>query len=351
VLRIRALSGRPMLYILYGDNDFSIHEALEHLKSEVGVPDVLDANVTRAPVSSVSPQQLLALCNTVPFLAFRRMVIVDGLLSLYEGRRPPRRGRRGQGGESDVASSWLSIGEHIGDMLPSTDLVLVEKAVRKGNVLLNRLSPVAQVKEFPLFRGPELSRWIWERASERSCSISRGGIELLAELVGGNLWAMSSEIEKLSLYCQGRIVEADDVQMLVPVAREMSIFSAVDAIMEGKYPEALRIIRRLMESGAGGPYIVVMVARQVRLLLLAKDIEKRGVPQEQMRVRLGLSADWMLRRLRGQGRRYSQSALESLHRGLLETDLAIKTGRITDDSVGEFLIEVFTVVSSGQRRG
>ena len=338
-----------MLYIFYGDNDFSIHEALEHLKSEVGLPDVLDANVTRAHVSSLSPQQLLALCNTVPFLASRRMVIVDGLLSLYEGRRPPRRGRRGQGDESDASSSWLSIGEHIGDMLPSTDLVLVERAVRKDNALMVQLSPVAQIKEFPSLRGQELNRWIGERAAERGCSISRGGTELLADLVGGNLWAMSSEIEKLSLFCQGRTVEAEDVRLLVPVAREMSIFNAVDAIMDGHYPEALRIIKRIMEGGAGGTYIVVMVARQVRLLMLAKDIEKRGVPQEQMRARLGLSADWMLRRLRGQGKRYSQAALESLHRGLLETDWAIKTGRITDDSVGEFLVEVFTGVSSGQR--
>ena len=333
-----------MLYILYGENDFSLHEALERLKAEVGLPDVLDANVTRAQVSSLSPQQLLAMCNTVPFLADRRMVIVDGLLSLYDGRRAPRRGRGGQG-EGNAASSWLSIVEHIGDMLPSTDLVLVEKAVGRGNVLLNRLSPVAQVKEFPSLRGPELSRWIGDKAVDSGCSISREAVELLAELVGGNLWAMSGEVEKLSLYCQGRTVEAEDVQLLVSVAREMSIFNAVDAIMEKRYQEALRIVKRLMEAGAGGPYMVVMVARQVRLLLLAKDMEKRGVPQEQMRARLGLSADWMLRRLRDQGRRYSQAALESLHRGLLETDRAIKTGRITDDAVGEFLVEVFAGVS------
>ena len=37
-----------MLHILYGADDFSISEALELLKSQVGPQDVLDANLSRA---------------------------------------------------------------------------------------------------------------------------------------------------------------------------------------------------------------------------------------------------------------------------------------------------------------
>src|SRR3989304_9129105 len=94
-----------MLHILYGIDDFSIQETLEHLKALVEPPELLDANVTRVQVSSCSPQQLLALCNTVPFLASRRMVIVEGLLALFEGRRASRRGRSAQ----DSCSSRRSV--------------------------------------------------------------------------------------------------------------------------------------------------------------------------------------------------------------------------------------------------
>ena len=333
-----------MLHILYGSDDFSIHEALERLKSLVGAPDMLDANVTRAHVSNLSPPQLQALCNTVPFLSSRRMIIVEGLLALFEGRRTSRRGR----GTQDTSSSWLSIVEHVPTMPPSTDLVLLDGAIRRDNVLLVQLAPLGQVKEFPLLGGAGLSRWIQERAAERDCAISREGVRLLVELVGGNLWAMSSEIEKLSLYSRGRTVEGEDVQLLVSFARDMSIFNAVDAIMEGRYSEALQTIRRLMEGGATGPYIVTMVARQARLLLLAKDLEGRGVPQGQMGTRLGLPSGWVLNKVREQGRRYSATALENLHRGLLETDRAIKTGHITEDAVGEFLVGVFTGVSTAR---
>ncbi len=329
-----------MLHILYGVDDFSIHEALERLKAQVGPLDVLDANVTRGHVSSFSPQQIQALCHTGPFLASKRLVIVDGLLSMFDGRRPSRRGR----GNRDDSSQWLSMAEYVPDMPPSTDLILLDGPIGRTNAMLGRLSPLGQVKEFPALRGAGLSRWIQDRAAAKECAISGEGVRLLAELVGGNLWTLDSELEKLSLYCAGRKVEGEDVRLLVSFANEMSVFNAVDAILERKYSEALRIMRRLMEGGATGPYIVAMVARQVRLLLLAKDLEVREVPGNQMGGRLGVPSGWVLNKVREQGRRYSTAALESLHRGLLETDLAVKTGRITENAVGEFLIEVFARV-------
>ncbi|MDE2860545.1 MAG: DNA polymerase III subunit delta [Chloroflexota bacterium] len=334
-----------MLHILYGADDFSSNEALEVLKSQVGPPDVLDANVTRGPASAFTPQQVQALCSTVPFLADRRLVIVDGLLSLFEGRRTSRRGR----GTRDAASDWLALADFVPDMPPSTDLVLVDGAIGRGNALLASLSPLGQATEFPALRGPRLNRWIQDRAAASGCAISGEGVRLLSELVGGNLWTLSSEIEKLSLYCNERTVDADDVRLLVPFANEVNVFNAVDAMMERRYPDALRAMRRLMDGGATGTYIVAMVARQVRLLLLTKDLEASGVPQSQMGSRMGVASDWVLGKLREQASRFSAAGLETLHGGLLETDLAVKTGRITESSVAEHLVQQFTSVGRSAR--
>jgi DNA polymerase-3 subunit delta len=330
-----------MLYIFYGSDDFSMHEALENLKSQVGHHDVIDANVTRGHVSAYSPQHLQAMCNTVPFLAERRMVIVDGLLSSTEGRSSKK-----VKGSEDGSSSWLSIAGYIPSMPPSTDLVLIDRTVRKDNALLKQLSPLGWAREFVALSGDGLNDWIQERAASMQCTISRDGVRLLSALVGGNLWTLNSEIEKLSLYCLNRTVGVEDVRLLVPFVKEMSVFNAVDAILEKRYSEALRIIDHLMECGANGTYIVIMVARQVRLLLLLKDMEFRKVPQSKIGANIGLSSGWVLNKVREQGRRYSVTALESLHRGLLETDLAMKTGRIAESAVAEFLVEVFTEVST-----
>ena len=334
-----------MLHILYGADDFSIYEALEVLKSQAGPQDVLDANVSRVQASAITLQEVQALCSTVPFLASRRLVIVDGLLALFEGRRPSRRGRATQ----DSANDWLALADFVPDMPPSTDLVLLDGAVSRGNALLARLSPLGEAKEFPALRGARLTGWIQNRAAAAGCAISGEGVRLLSELVGGNLWTLSSEIEKLSLYCDGRRAEAEDVRLLVPFANEVNVFNAVDAVMERRFPDALRSMKRLMEGGATGTYIVAMVARQVRLLLLTKELEASRVPQPQMGSRLGVTSDWVLGKLREQSSRYSTSGLESLHRGLLETDLAVKTGRIAESSVAEYLVQQFAHVGGATR--
>ena len=333
-----------MLYIFFGPDDFSIQETLEHLKAQVGPLEVLDANVTKTNVSSCSLEQLKALCSTVPFLSSRRLIILDGLLTLFEGRRSRSRSR-------NVAdhSSWMSLGEYIPIMPSSTDLVLLDGTLdRQGrhNVLLNHLSPLGHVKNFPTLNVNGLRNWIKKRADDLECEISDECVGLMAELVGGNLWMLSSEIEKLSLYCKGRSVSVEDIELLVPfVKEELNIFNAIDMIIEKKYSDGINIIRRLQASGAAGSYVVAMLARQVRIMLLFKDMYSRSVSESQMSARLGITSAWVMSKVREQGRLYSQTDLELLHLGLLEADRAIKTGRITEDTVGEFLIKVFTGLS------
>jgi DNA polymerase III delta subunit len=52
-----------LINLLYGDDDFTIEEALVSLRSEVGLPDVRDVNTT-AFEASVSRAEMMATCVT-----------------------------------------------------------------------------------------------------------------------------------------------------------------------------------------------------------------------------------------------------------------------------------------------
>ena len=73
-----------MLYLLLGEDDFSIHEALEEIKKSIGDQTVLAANTTVLDGQQVTLEQLSSACETVPFLAERRLIIVEGLLGRFE---------------------------------------------------------------------------------------------------------------------------------------------------------------------------------------------------------------------------------------------------------------------------
>ena len=83
-----------MIHLFFGGDDLALHEALSSMKKEVRPAELRDVNITVLQGHDVSPDQLLATCATVPFLAEKRMVIVEGLLSLFEVRTPSRTGTR-----------------------------------------------------------------------------------------------------------------------------------------------------------------------------------------------------------------------------------------------------------------
>jgi DNA polymerase-3 subunit delta len=167
--------------------------------------------------------------------------------------------------------------------------------------------------------------------------IESRAVEALAEAIGGDLRVIAVELEKLSLYRRGQPVRHQDVQELVSYTREANIFQAVDAMMEGRPNVALTLVHQLLQSGRPSSNVFSMVARQVRLLILAKDLRAQGVRPAEQGKRLGLSG-YPLSKTQEQERRFSGRRLVELHRLLLEADISIKTTGVDEELVLDTLI-------------
>ena len=85
-----------MIYVLYGEDDFTRKAVLDDLRREVGASELLDANSTVLAGTALTLMQLQEVANVIPFLAERRLVIVDGLLGRFDGSRQRRRSGRGR---------------------------------------------------------------------------------------------------------------------------------------------------------------------------------------------------------------------------------------------------------------
>jgi DNA polymerase III delta subunit len=65
-----------LLYVLQGEDDFSLSRALDGIKKGLGDPSMLATNTTVLDGQKVTPDELRAVVDTVPFLAEKRLVIV-----------------------------------------------------------------------------------------------------------------------------------------------------------------------------------------------------------------------------------------------------------------------------------
>lgn len=329
-------------HVLHGDS-FLVAKAQAQMEAQDGASTLLESNSHRLDGASTTLNELVAMCNALPFMDTIRLVVVRGLLATLEGRRPARRTRRRSGNSQGQATggplgAWQGLAEAVSAMPPTTLLIFSDGPVSPGNPLLQSLAEVSQVRNLPAPKGPDLARWVKDATQQKSASISPAAITTLVNLTGNDLWILDRELEKLSLYAWGRTIEDTDVSALVSQATEANIFSAVDAMIEGRQREAMTLVQQLRNDGRDPSHIIAMVQRQLRLLALAKNGMDRGASQKELGEQMGTSSQFVIRKTIQQARRNSWEDITWRYQRLLEADLSIKQGRMEPGMALELLV-------------
>jgi DNA polymerase-3 subunit delta len=327
-----------MIYVFHGEDEFSLHEELDAIRSRLDADGMLGSNTSSLDGRALKPADLLAICATVPFLGSHRLVIVEWLLRRFESGRPRGRRREGRGSRESV-DPWRALPPALAEMPESTVLVFADGELSASNPLLRILAPLAEVREFVPPRQRDVPDWIRGRATKLGVPISPRAVSLLAELVGNDLRTLSQELEKLAVYAGSRQIEEGDVRELVSSAREASVLAMVDAVVEGRAGQAVRLLEQLRDEGTSSIAALNMITRQYRNLVLAKELMLAHLTPAEIGQRLGIRSDFALRKVMEQSRRYSMPQLEAAFARLLEADAAVKRGVYEEDLAVDVLLE------------
>jgi DNA polymerase-3 subunit delta len=173
---------------------------------------------------------------------------------------------------------------------------------------------------------------------EAGGEISPQTADLLAQVVGNNLWTMKHEISKLVLFASGRPIEEDDVKRLVSDVQQISVFNMVDAIFEFRAGVAGRLLQQLLDRGAAPAYLLVMLSRQIRMIARIKELQNQRKSEAEIQNRLGLVSEFAFRKTLNQAKRYPWGRIREVYHKLLKTDLSIKTGKYDGELALNILI-------------
>jgi DNA polymerase-3 subunit delta len=348
-----------VIYVLHGPDEFSMRETAARLLADALPPETASLNTTRLATGQVTLEALRLACEAMPFLAERRVVIIEGFFSSLASRR--RRAAPTGGAEphdapaaetSDGAAPADDAAQAIASYLPRippTALVIFLDSVpppRTGPLARALEQARARQQHFPLLAGAALQRWIKARARQEGATITERAADLLATYAGTDLRALASEIKKLATYAgPARAIDEAAVQALVSQAREANVFELVDAFARGDRRQALAALLTLLEQGERPERILGMVARQVRLLLQARDALDHGETVAGLSRLLALPP-YPTRLLAEQARLFRTDQLEAMHRRVLDTDIGIKTGRLP----AELALELLAAELAGEAR-
>lgn len=315
-----------MFYLFHGDDEYRRSLELTTMKSKLGDQSAIDLNTTELSGSDLTLDQLIFACDSLPFLADKRLVIVRGLAARLQRRKESTEEGSDNG---DVFVTRLE--EYLQSLPETARLVFVEnREIKKSNPIRKMVSAYEHgyEREFKPLKGYQLNKWISERVEEEGGKIDRGAVELLATYVGNDLRLLDQEIGKLLTYVgQERAISRDDVERLVSYVREASIFDLVDGVGTRNTKLAMELTEKLIEDGRHPLYILHMITRQIRILLQTKELQNRGTQEGDISALLGLHP-YVVKKAQAQAPNFTAGQLEELLHRLLDVDAAIKTGRV-----------------------
>jgi DNA polymerase-3 subunit delta len=338
-----------VFYIFHGDNDLGLGEDLAGLRERLagGDPAMANLNTTILEGEGLTLGELRHACDTIPFLADRRLVIVHGLLTHLGPRQRTRRAAPDTATAAAKKELRAQLAGYLPHLPPTTRLIFVEKETLPEAHPILKVAKAeheqgrAYVRRYERPRERELSAWIHKRAAEKGGSLSSEAVEMLAALLGRDLRLLDLEIDKLLLYSEGRVVTSDDVSALVSRAREADIFELVDCVGRRQTGRALRLLHRMLDDREAPLYLLAMLARQIRILIQAADLQEQGLTQAQIAHRLKLHP-YVVGKALAQARNFNAAQLDRAHECLVEADWAIKTGQASDVLALDTLVVALT---------
>jgi DNA polymerase III subunit delta len=333
-----------LLYILCGENAYTLEEELREIKRGLGHDSLLSSNTTVLEGQKITVNDIKAVGEAMPFLAEKRLVIIKGLIQRFEPKKGSGNNAKGKkNNKAKAAEDYKLFAECISNLPASTVLVLYDNLVLKDNPvtrnpLCSALAEKAEVKTFPLLAGAKLNQWIIEKVGSRGCGISQQALKILSEYSGNDLFSISNEIDKLVSYTGGGKIEEEHVRTVVSAAQADNIFALMDAVMDKKVSDAERMLEELLQGGAAAPQILVLLARQLKMLIQVKELNAQRKSQRDIQCGIGVFSPYAYKKILSRSTKYSFDDLRNMYRSLLETDLSIKTGKMESDLAMNTLI-------------
>jgi DNA polymerase-3 subunit delta len=297
------------LYLFYGDEEFLMHRALERLGRALIGPD------GEAPVKVVQEAQETGLPE---FLAQARMAPLWGAGQLLVLRRV----------EAYPPKVLTAIPDYLDHPAARTRVVLLAPGLKARTLakspVWSRLQQEDAALGFFHLKEGELQQWLTREAQAHGKTLTLAGAQRLVDMVGDNLADLASELEKLTLFAGAeKTLTPNLVSQLASHSRTYNIFALVDALGEAGAQKRLSALAHLLDLGEPPIRILVMLARQLRLLLRFKD-SPPGTPPEALARSLEIPP-WKIKDFAKQAARFTAPALQAHLRRLHQTDQQLKT--------------------------
>ena len=293
-------------YLIAGTDRPKIDRAVERLRGRFS-PDAVEIH----PAAELSGEDAVAACNALGlFAGDGRLIVVEGV-------------------DAWKAPDAKEIATYLKAPAPATTLALVGGELKKDSPLAKA---VAGKGELLLWEVPQrgLQKWAAEQFKIHGTTAEPEACRALIELVGDDLYELSSEIDKLSTWAAGDRLTAADVERLVAARAGTTNFALTDAWGARDVVGVLHASEGLLERTGDPrsktiPRVVGILTSHVSRIRSAQALEAQGIPAKDAAATLK-QHPYYVGKLYQQARNYSPDELREVTVRLAQLDHALKGG-------------------------
>ena len=213
-----------------------------------------------------------------------------------------------------------------------------ERVLTKAQAeLFNFLLKHKYYQQFNFLNNTELISWIKKEVNNRDGKINNQAAQILASLIGNDLWQVNNEINKLLNYklaLQPKLtkagtvaVEVEDVNNLVKGNLDENIFALTDAIGNKNKALAIKLLEEQITIGLTDGYLLNMIVRQFRILLQIRQALDSGLTSRKI-INLLKLHPFVVQKGISQANQFSLTVLKNILNQLTGIDYSMKTGKI-----------------------
>jgi DNA polymerase-3 subunit delta len=260
--QIKSGSIPPAIY-LYGEEDILKEEAVRAILNQVVESGLRDFNYDQRNASQLDPEAVETLCNTLPMMTDRRLVVIREIEAWQKRAR-----------------AKAAILHYLENPATETVLVLVQGASRREDERVGadpevlRLTCAVEVERY----GAKLAeKWVLKRGEERGLVFAPEAAAHLVKAVAGDLGAARSELDKLAGLGGAEAITLEQVTQSLGVRHGETQSDWCDAVLEDQSGRAASILPHLLShSGVSGVGLLAQLGTQLIGLGLARALYDRG---------------------------------------------------------------------------
>ncbi len=315
------LNSFKKVYLLFGEEAYLRRTWRDKLIAAM-LPEGDTMNLTKYVGKGVKLDEVLAMSQTMPFFAERRVLVLEDT------------------GYFKNATEGLK--EGIEALPESTCMIFVESEVDKRGKAFKSVKQEGYAAELNTPDSKMLVTWLIRIANDAQKQMDPKTASMILEYCGMDMLQLSHEMDKLISYAYERpVISVADVEEICVSQITGKIFEMMDAITARQPERTLMLYHDLLTLREAPLKILSLLTRQIRILTEIKGLLDDKVEYGQLASKVGIPP-FTVKKYTSQCKNYPYSELLSMFEACQQTEEQIKTGQVGDVIGVELLIVGFS---------